>query len=430
MKKVELLAPAGNMECFKAAINAGADAVYLAGQKYGARASADNFTDEELIQVLDLAHLHGKKVYLTLNTLIKEREWNELDSFLQPLSEHRLDGIIIQDTGLINYIKSNFPNIQIHISTQMAVTGKYGARLLQEQGAVRIVPARELSLDEIKVIKDETGIEIETFIHGAMCYCYSGQCLFSSYLGGRSGNRGRCAGPCRLPYVISHNNTSIMKEDVKYPLSLTDMCTISIIDKLIDAGIDSFKIEGRLKSPNYVAGVTHIYRKYIDMYYETGQLVIDPKDLDILGKLYIRSRLSTGYYDTHNSASLITTDNPSYCENDYSINEQINAQFVHDIVKIPVHGHVTLVINEPATMILKLGSHIVSIDGAVVQSALNKPLSSEDVDKQIRKCGNLPFEFASLNIEMDDSCFMPVKQLNELRRMAFEKLKEAVLNEI
>lgn len=430
MKKVELLAPVGNMECFFAAINAGADAVYLAGKKFGARASADNFNEDELIQVLDLAHLHEKKVYLTLNTLIKEREWTELDAFLTPLVEKKLDGVIIQDTGLIDYLKSNFPSLPIHISTQMTVTGVYGAKLLKTLGAVRIVPARELSLDEIKKIKEEVGIEIETFIHGAMCYCYSGQCLFSSYLGGRSGNRGRCAGPCRLPFTVLNNKQQIKKDTIKYPLSLTDMCTISIIDKLIDAGIDSFKIEGRLKSPNYVAGVTAIYRKYIDMYVSKGKLDINEEDIHILNNLYIRTRLSTGYYERHNSDKMITVDNPSYCENDYQINKTINAKYAHDINKIPVHGHVTLVINEPSTMILKYGKFIVNVDGEIVQSALSKPLSEEDVYKQISKCGNQPFEFHSIDIEMDDNCFMPVKHLNELRRLAFDKLKEAILNEI
>lgn len=430
MNRPELLAPVGNMECFLAAINAGADAVYLAGKKFGARASADNFTEDELIQVLDLAHLHGKKVYLTLNTLIKEREWHELDSFLEPLYSHKLDGIIIQDTGLIRYLKENFPSLPIHISTQMTVTGIYGAKLLKDMGAVRIVPARELSIEEIRNIKEKVGIEVETFIHGAMCYCYSGQCLFSSSLGDRSGNRGRCAGPCRLPYTVIHENESIKKDNVKYPLSLTDMCTISIIDKLIDAGIDSFKIEGRLKSPNYVAGVTSIYRKYIDMYLETHKLNIDKNDINILNKLYIRTRLSTGYYEIHNSASLITADNPSYCENDNDINQKINARYVHDISKIPVHGHVTLVLNEPSTMILKYQDSIICVNGETVQPSINKPISVEDVSRQIRKCGNQPFEFSSLDIELDDGCFMPVKHLNELRRMAFEKLKEVLTNEI
>lgn len=428
MGKVELLAPAGNVECFYAAINAGADAVYLAGQRFGARASATNFNEEELVRVLDLAHLHGKKIYLTLNTLIKEREWADIHDFLAPLVEHRLDGVIIQDVGLIDYIAKEFPELVIHISTQMTVTGKYGAKLLKDMGITRIVPARELSLDEIKEIKDNVDIEIESFIHGAMCYSYSGQCLFSSYLGGRSGNRGRCAGPCRLSYTICTSNRNANPANIEYPLSLKDMCTARIIGELIDAGIDSFKIEGRLKSPEYVAGVTSIYRKYIDMYYETGEAEVTAGDMEILKSLYIRSKLQTGYYHTHNGENMITKDNPSYNTTDDKIVKKIHDKYVKDIDKIPVYGHTTLVAGENATMLLKYGDILVRYDGDIVDKALNKPLSYDDVHKQLTKIGNLPFEFEKLDIEIDDDCFMAVKQLNELRRGAFNMLKEAVID--
>ena len=275
MTKPELLAPAGKFDCFNAAVNAGADAIYLAGKEFGARASAENFTQDEIIKVLDIAHLHDRKIYLTLNTLIKEREWERIEPFLRPLYDNGLDGVIIQDLGLISFLKEEFPLLPIHASTQMSITGPYAANLLKDKGVIRIVPARELSLDEIISLKEETGLEIETFIHGAMCYCYSGRCLFSSYLGGRSGNRGRCAQPCRLNYTITKGDKYIEKDSIRYPLSLKDMCTITCLDKLIDAGIDSFKIEGRMKSPQYVAGVTSIYRKYIDMYTSENEFRID-----------------------------------------------------------------------------------------------------------------------------------------------------------
>lgn len=266
MKNVELLSPAGNYESFLGAINAGADAVYLGGTKFGARAYADNFTEEEICKAIFYAHLFQKKVYLTVNTLMKNPEMDELYDYLSPFYEAGLDGVIVQDLGVFMFIREHFPHLALHVSTQMTITGVNGAKLLKELGAERIVPARELSLEEIIKMKQETGLEIETFIHGAMCYCYSGQCLFSSILGGRSGNRGRCAGPCRLPYQIGTDK----KNDVEYPLSLKDMCTLEILPDLIEAGIDSFKIEGRMKKPEYAAGVTSIYRKYIDLYQKKG----------------------------------------------------------------------------------------------------------------------------------------------------------------
>ena len=243
-RKVELLAPAGNFACFQAAINAGADAVYLGGEQYGARAYAGNFSSEEIIKALRTAHLFGRRIYLTVNTLVKESEFGSLIPYVRPLYDAGLDGVIVQDIGVLKCLQESFPGLELHASTQMAITGVYGAAYLKKLGVCRIVPARELSLDEIRDIRERTGLEVECFIHGAMCYAYSGQCLFSSILGGRSGNRGRCAGPCRLPYADRKNR-------VQYPLSLKDMYTLPMLPELIQAGIDSFKIEGRMKSPEY-----------------------------------------------------------------------------------------------------------------------------------------------------------------------------------
>ena len=427
IKKPELLAPAGNEQCLYAAINAGADAVYLAGKKFGARASADNFDTDSLVRAIDLAHLHNIKIYLTLNTLIKEREWDELYDFLSPLSEAGLDAVIIQDLGLIEYIRNNFPNIQIHASTQMTITGHFAADILKNMGVTRIVPARELTLKELINLKESTGIEIESFIHGAMCYCYSGQCFFSSYLGGRSGNRGRCAGPCRLPYTVVKDEKYIDKNNIMYPLSLKDMCTVESLDKLIDAGIDSFKIEGRLKSPEYVAGVTAIYRKYIDMYVDTGVLNVSAGDKDILKKLYIRTGLESGYYFRQNGKEMITLLNPSYSENDTEINAELTKEFVKPVKKLKITGVVTLVSGYPTSIILKYKKHFINCEGAVVDIARNQPLTKEDVIKQLYKTGDSFFEFEHLDVEMEDNCFMPVKSLNDLRRKAFEMLKEEIV---
>ncbi|MCR4749421.1 MAG: U32 family peptidase [Lachnospiraceae bacterium] len=424
MHRPELLAPAGRYECVSAAFNAGADAVYLAGKEFGARASAQNFTQEELLTTLDIAHLNNKKVYLTLNTLIKQREWDQLEGFLRPLYENALDGVIIQDMGLISYLKENFPKLSIHASTQMSVTGSRAAAFLKDMGVSRIVPAREISLDEIIDIKQSTDIEIEAFIHGAMCYCYSGQCLFSSFLGGRSGNRGRCAQPCRLSYTISENGKYINKENVRYPLSLKDMCTVECIDKLIDAGIDSFKIEGRMKSPQYVAGVTSIYRKYIDRYLEDGRLDVKKEDLEFLSRLYIRNDISNGYYFRHNSADMITALDPSYNEADQKLNEQISAQYVKPVKKLKVMGVVTLIPGQKASIILKYKDSVTQTEGDIVDKALNRPLSEDDVIKQLNKTGESYFEFERVEVQMEPDCFMPVKALNELRRKAFWELKE------
>ncbi len=235
--KVELLAPAGSRESFYGAIHAGADAVYLAGDRFGARAYAENFTGESLLECIRYAHLLGRKIYLTVNTLLKDSELEELYDYLLPFYEAGLDAVIVQDLGVFRFVRKHFPDLRIHVSTQMTVCSGYGASLLKAMGAERIIPARELGLQELISMKRHAEIEIETFVHGAMCYCYSGQCLFSSIAGGRSGNRGRCAQPCRLPYSVG---SKAGKSRECYPLSLKDMCTVEKLPLLIEAGGDSF----------------------------------------------------------------------------------------------------------------------------------------------------------------------------------------------
>lgn len=292
--KVELLAPAGSYDSLRAAINAGADAVYIGGSVFGARAFADNLDEENMLKAIDYIHLHGKKLYLTVNTLLKNDEIrNQLFEYLHPLYKHGLDAVIVQDMGVFKFIRENFPDLDIHASTQMTVTGVYSAKMLKEAGATRVVTARELSLDELKKIHDNVDIEIESFIHGALCYCYSGQCLLSSMLGGRSGNRGRCAQPCRLPYDVTGKNMK-NNDNEKYVLSPKDMCTLEIIPDIIESGVYSMKIEGRMKSPEYVAGVVEMYRKYIDMYISQGRdgFRVDENDYQKLTSLYSRNGFS------------------------------------------------------------------------------------------------------------------------------------------
>ena len=428
MNKVELLAPAGSYESFLGAIHAGADAVYLGGVKYGARAFAENFDEETLCRAIYYAHLFDRKVYLTLNTLMKQSELNEVEEFLTPFYYAGLDGVIVQDLGLLSFLKRTFPLLELHISTQMAVTGPYSIRMLKEEGAVRVVPARELSLKEMELLKKE-GLEIETFIHGAMCYSYSGQCFFSSFLGGRSGNRGKCAQSCRLPYRVNlsdMDNGKIKKEE--YPLSLKDMCSIELVPELIRAGIDSFKIEGRMKRPEYVAGVTAIYRKYIDLCYENGlqNIKVEKADWEALKSLYIRTDIQDGYYKRHNGKEMVTIHKPSYSGIDENFAEFIYEKYVKQPLKAEVSGFVTLKKGQPAALQLMFREQVVYVEGNMVDSAQKRPVLREDVEKQLNKTGNTDFIFSNLEVDMDEDIFIPLKALNELRRQAFEELEQQI----
>ena len=419
--RVELLAPAGNYEAFLGAVNAGADAVYLGGDKFGARAYADNFTTEEICLAIHTAHFMGKKIYLTVNTLVKETEFAEIYDWLLPFYEAGLDGVIVQDIGVLCYIREHFKGLALHASTQMTLTGAGGASFLKEQGVERIVPARELSLAEVCKIKEQTGLEIECFIHGAMCYCYSGQCLFSSILGGRSGNRGRCAQPCRLPYQIYEGKECI--GGVDYPLSLKDMCTISYIPQLIEAGIDSFKIEGRMKKPEYAAGVTALYRKYIDLYEEKGSAGyhVADEDLEKLRSLYIRSEVQTGYYERHNGWEMITLHTPSYAGSDQELLSQIRSDYVRDVDKLPVKMRVTLKVGEPACLhIIGPQEITVTVYGSMVEAAKKMPLQQENIRKQLEKTGNSLVKVTACEILATGDVFLPVSALNELRRKGVE----------
>lgn len=418
-QKVELLAPAGNFSCFRAAVNAGADAVYLGGEQYGARAYAGNFSTAEILDALRIAHMFRRKIYLTVNTLVKENELANLVPYIQPLYQAGLDGVIVQDIGVLECLRSHFPCLALHASTQMTITGIYGAAYMKKLGVCRIVPARELSLDEIKEIKDKTNIEVECFVHGAMCYAYSGQCLFSSILGGRSGNRGRCAGPCRLPYTTDNGRTL-------YPLSLKDMYTLSVLPELIDAGIDSFKIEGRMKSPEYVAGVTAMYRKYIDRYLEHPDkpYKVAAKDEQLMRELYIRSDICTGYYQKHNDKSMVTLREPGYAGSSQEVLKTIQEQYIAKNIVLPVTGYVYIHAGEHALLTLSCDGATVTVTGELVNRALNRPLDESEITKRFNKMGDTCFELSDLTIDTDHDSFMPIKALNELRRTACARLAD------
>lgn len=334
--RCELLAPAGSYETMLVAFNAGADAVYVGGQKFGARAFAGNFNEEELVRAINYAHMFDKKLYLTVNTLIKEEEFSQLYDYIKPYYEAGLDAVIVQDIGVLKFIAGNFTDLPIHCSTQMTITGEeFGKVLAENKSVTRIVTPRELNLAEIKKMYTVTGLEIESFVHGALCYCYSGQCLLSSIIGARSGNRGRCAQPCRLTF-----SNAEQKVDNKHLLSPKDLCTLEILPEIIETGVYSLKIEGRMKKPEYVASVVAIYRKYIDRYLKNGKknYKAAQEDIDTLKDIYNRGGFTDGFYKRQNGSEMMTINRPNHCGvkvgNVLDINQNIiKIQTVRDIKK-------------------------------------------------------------------------------------------------
>ncbi len=493
-KRVEILSPAGSYESLKAAIAAGADAVYIGGTRFGARAYANNLTEEELLEAIDYVHLHGKKIYLTINTLLKEHELStELYDYLLPYYKQGIDAVIVQDIGVLTYIKEQFPDLPIHASTQMTITNVLGAQFLKSLGAERIVTAREMQLSEIEEIAKNTDLEIESFVHGALCYCYSGQCLYSSLIGGRSGNRGQCAQPCRLPY-----RTGNLK-DTQYVLSLKDICTLEYIPELVEAGIDSFKIEGRMKKPEYVALVTAMYRKYVDLYLKYGKKAfrVEEKDSEMLMDLYNRGGFHGGYYHTKNGREMLSLERPNHagvpalqvmkCKGrnvtvkaivdihkgdvielpdgaetftfgtdvlkgqtttitthknqkfsqnhilnrtrNKSLLQWIKTSIIDSKRKMKMNGRLNLSVKEASRLLIEYNDYTVEVTGEKAQEALNQPMNAERVQKQMRKTGNTLFEFDKLEIELDGNLFMPMQVLNELRRTGIEALEKRILSE-
>lgn len=491
-RQIEVLAPAGSYECFRAALSAGADAVYAGGTKFGARAYADNFTEDELIQAIEEAHLFGKRLYLTVNTLLKDSELRELYDYLFPLYSKGLDAVIVQDAGVMHYIRREFPDLEIHASTQMTVTGYPGASFLEKCGVKRVVPARELSLQEIHEIREHTDLEIECFVHGALCYCYSGQCLLSSMIGGRSGNRGQCAQPCRLPWIVNGKK--------KYYMSLKDICTLDLIPDLARAGIDSFKIEGRMKKPEYVAAVTSMYRKYTDLWMKNGSegYKVDDADREILMDLYNRGGFRTGYYRQHNGTDMLCLDRPNHAgvpavkvtvrrgrkiegtaltdlgkgdvlelgtgkKDNHTMGTDIrrgekvsfllpkgadasrgtvfprvrNEKLIRDIqaeiagskLRRDVEGIITMTPGNPAVLTVSCGSCTRTVRSLEnVQTAENRPLDEIQVKKRMQKTGETDFRFERLDVRLNGNVFLPVQELNRMRREVLDALREGVIS--
>lgn len=449
-KEIELLAPAGSYETFCAVIRAGADAVYLGGSQFGARAYADNLTEEELLAAIDYAHIHGRQVYLTVNTLFKEEELGRLYDYLHPYYEQGLDAVIVQDMGALSLIRREFPDMEIHTSTQMTVTGADGAAYMKSLGASRVVTARELSLPEIRQIHEETGVELESFVHGALCYCYSGQCLLSSMLGGRSGNRGRCAQPCRLPYEVYDAAMKRCGVQGEFVLSPKDLCTIDMIPQLSENGVYSFKIEGRMKQAEYAAGVVSVYRSYIDLYVKALEEArstgcgekearaiakeayrVSKEDTKKLLDFGNRSGFTDGYYLRRNGREMITFQKPGHAKANDALWDAVKERYVRvrpeDEIKEKINGILRLKKDSSAAIELTYDGIQITRTGDTVQPALKQPLSEEKVNACIRKTGNTPFAFEKLVIEMDEGIFLPVQALNALRREALEALEAALL---
>ncbi len=493
MKKPELLAPVGSFNSLIAAIEAGCDAVYLSGKLYGARSYAENFSNDELIKSINYAHRYGVKVYVTVNTLIYEDEVNNFIQYVEFLYTNNVDAVIIQDIGMFDLIRKLYPNLEIHISTQMHIHNLEGAQLVEKLGATRVVLARESSYELIKEIREKSNLELEIFVHGALCISYSGQCLMSSLIGGRSGNRGTCAQCCRQPYDLYEDEKKINRN--KYLLSTRDLNSLENIGKLIDIGVDSFKIEGRMKRPEYVYLVVSLYRKAIDNYIATKATKITEKDVYELKKIFNRQFTNGFLFHTSNEqfinefrpnhmgveigkvVSIINNRvNIKLCdtlsvqdgirfigEKDLGMNiqvmykngkkiqralkndvvsiivkdlprinslvlkttdseqlSQINSEIRAQNRKVPLQMRIIAKLNQHLKIILlDEQDNIVELESTyIIPKSLNCTTNKSTIIKQMKKMGNTVYIVKSLEVDMDDNIFIPIKTLNELRRDA------------
>ncbi|MDO4439150.1 MAG: U32 family peptidase [Eubacteriales bacterium] len=433
---VELLAPAGSYESAKAAVNAGADAIYMGGPLFSARAYAESSKEDMLLKSIEYCHLFGVKVYMTLNTLIKEDELSGIYEYIEPYYRAGLDAVIVQDFGVFMEIRKHFPKLPLHISTQMTVTGPHFAKKLKAMGADRIVAARELSLDELYRIDKEADIEVEAFIHGALCYCYSGQCLMSSLIGGRSGNRGRCAGTCRLPYDIYENDKKLTKNNENYVLSLKDFNTLNSLRDMVDAGVSSLKIEGRMKSPVYVAGVVSVYRKYLDIIMsenDNEDYKVSEEDQRQLKEIFDRGGSTDGYLKYHNGREMVALKEKKTRVPDEVILSEIKEKYIDEDRKRDVYVRAEFeVLKKPVLELFTFsedGNKIsFTVEGDTeIETAGKIPALKEDIVKRLSKFGNTSFKAVDVELSLEGECFIPVKIINELRREAADGLRESIL---
>ena len=401
----ELLAPAGSRESLEAAIEGGADAVYLGLGQYGARAYAKNFTVDELFEASRLAHSFGVSVYVTMNTLVFDRE---LDDWLRQAyraAEAGADALIVADVGAISLCRKYFPEIRLHGSTQMTCHNSEGADEIARLGCSRVVIARELPFSEAEVIIGRTEIETEMFVHGALCVSVSGQCLMSSMIGGRSGNRGECAQPCRLPYGKG------------YPLSLKDLCLAGHIPKILSSGVDSLKIEGRMKSPDYVLGVTRVYRKLID---ENRAALSE--EIEELSEIFSRSGFTDGYYTGRKGSEMLGIRSREDKDN----TEKREEGFSGLTRKIGLDLKVTLRPDMPSRLeVTAENGKKAVVCGAVCEKAVNAPLTEETVKRNIGRFGGTIYRPDSISVDMDPGLMLRISHLNSLRRAAVDELEKS-----
>ncbi len=495
MKKVELLCPAGNFEMLKMAINAGADAVYLSGINYGARKYANNFDNNEIIDAINYSHIYGVKVYITINTLIKNEEIDDFIKYVEFIHKNKVDAVLMQDIGMINLVRNIFPNLVVHASTQFHNHNKYGLEYLKSIGVKRAVLAREMSLEEINKI--DVDIEKEIFIHGALCISYSGQCLMSSIIMNRSGNKGECAGLCRLPYKLLKNDEYI-KTNGKYLLSTKELCSLSNITKILDSNITSIKIEGRMKSPEYVYYVTSLYRKIIDNYYLGKETLISTEEINNLKVLYNR-KFTTGYL--FNDKDIMNQETPNhqgieigkiiditpkklkikliselnqgdairfknnnvgmyvnfmydkkdnlinsskdreyiYIDNKFNITDKdtilktIDSKLIKSInnmvpKKIPINIEVIAKINKELEIIINDETNVIKEKGNIIDSSKTTPTTKSQIIEKLSKLNETPYTLKNIKINMDNNIFIPLKELNIIRRKLIEKLNNIRTN--
>lgn len=430
--KVELLAPAGSKEAFYAAVNSGADAVYLGGKNFNARHYSENFSNEDLAEIVKYAHNKNTKVYITVNTILKDTEITDVLNYVFYLYEIDVDAVIVQDIGLIYLINKYLPNFTINVSTQASIYDKYGVEFFEFADNIeKLILSRELSLEQIREIVKSTNREIETFIHGALCMCYSGQCYFSSFLGGRSGNRGKCAQPCRLNYSFfdEKRNSVVEKFEEKPLLSLKDFKAGNSVCDLIDAGVKTLKIEGRMKSPEYTAIVTEYYRKIVDNYTQNAK-----HDISAIEKKAesVFSRGFTNGYLSQNSEDMfagISTGSKG-ADIDDIIDEIKEKTKPYSICR---RNNIDLAIE------IKLGSKIkltakdgkheaIVYSNEIVEESIKNPVTREIIEEQLNKLGNTVFKLNKLQIDFDENAFAGKSTLNQLRRDAVDKLYELNAN--
>lgn len=420
MNQLELLSPAGDLQIFKAVVNVGADAVYFGGDLFGARAYAKNFTMEEAAEAIRYAHIHGARAYLTVNTLLKNTEIERsLYTYLKDYVNAGIDAFIVQDFGVFSFIREYFPDTHIHISTQASLCTKYGAKFFEDLGAKRIVTAREISTSEISAIHEYCpDLEIESFIHGALCVCYSGQCLMSSILGGRSGNRGRCAQPCRLPYDAFDDAGNKLNKKGQFILSPKDFCTINYLPEMIQAGVNSFKIEGRMKQLEYATGVVSVYRHYIDEYLYRGakNYSVSESDIQKLLDYGNRSGFTDLYLHKHNGPEMITFEAPSHKKVEGATVDISEKKMSVDCYIKAIKGK-----DFSIKFISEDGKEAI-VAGDIVQEAKNKPTTREDIIKAASGLGNTQYVIGNIHVDYDDDIFLPVSAIKNARREAIDIL--------